>query len=68
MASVQDIIQRAEAEGRDPEDEIRQVVSRTVLESVATGFDMTTTHGDDRRVNRVDGTPSKRPKTGDGPE
>jgi len=66
MSSVQDIIQRAEAEGRDPEEEIRQIVSQTVLEGVVTGFDLTT-NGDDRRGPATDGvnrTPSKRPKTG----
>ncbi|KAL1662697.1 ankyrin repeat-containing domain protein [Schizophyllum commune] len=41
MASVQDIMARAEAEGREPdEDELRAAVSRTVLEGVVQGFDM----------------------------
>ncbi|RDB25523.1 hypothetical protein Hypma_006508 [Hypsizygus marmoreus] len=71
MASVQDIMQRAEAEGRDPDEELRQVVSRTVLEGVVTGFQMTT-DDDDRRgaggdgSKGVNGTPAKRPKTDDG--
>ncbi|KAL1747147.1 hypothetical protein HDZ31DRAFT_32642 [Schizophyllum fasciatum] len=41
MASVQEIMERAEAEGREPdEDELRAVVSRTVLQGVAQGFSM----------------------------
>jgi hypothetical protein len=70
MASVESIIQRAEAEGRDPEEEIRQVVSRTVLQGVVTGFDMTTHDSDDRRglaTDGVDGTPAKRSRADDGP-
>lgn len=46
MASVEDIMQRAEAEGWDPEDELRRVVGRTVLEGVASGFQMTTEEED----------------------
>lgn len=70
MASVQDIMQRAETEGRDPDAELREVVSRTVLEGVVTGFQMTT-DDDDRRgpsadIKGVNGTPAKRPKTDDG--
>jgi hypothetical protein len=68
MASVEGIIQRAEAEGRDPEEEIRQVVSRTVLQGVATGFDMSTIDSDRRgpETDSVDGTPAKRPRPDDG--
>jgi len=40
MASVHEIMQRAEAEGRDPDNELRQLVERTVLEGVVTGFEM----------------------------
>ncbi|CAA7267157.1 unnamed protein product [Cyclocybe aegerita] len=40
MASVQEIMQRAEAEGRDPDEELRELVSRTVLEGVVTGYGM----------------------------
>ncbi|KAJ7650327.1 ankyrin repeat-containing domain protein [Roridomyces roridus] len=40
MASVEEIMQRAEAEGRDPDEELRAVVSRTVLEGVVTGYAM----------------------------
>jgi hypothetical protein len=71
MESVENIIQHAEAEGRDPEDEIRQVVSRTVLQGVVTGFDMATNVEDDRDrrgsgSDGVNGTPAKRPRP-DGP-
>jgi hypothetical protein len=58
MDSVQRIIQRAEAEGRDPEEELRSVVSRTVLEGILTGYEMTAT-GD---VPHND-TPAKRSRT-----
>ncbi|KAF9468128.1 hypothetical protein BDZ94DRAFT_1247255 [Collybia nuda] len=67
MASVQGIMERAEAEGRDPEDELRQVVSRTVLEGVVSGFEMTTNTEEEQRGPAND-SPSKRPKTDDGPE
>lgn len=66
MASVEGIVQRAEAEGRDPEEEIRQVVSRTVLQGVVTGFDMSTIDSD-RRDSEADSTPAKRPRPDDGP-
>jgi len=70
MASVQDIIRRAEAEGHDPEEEIRQAVSRTVLQGVVTGFDMTTTQtdSDERRPSAIDATPAKRPRPEYGPD
>jgi len=61
MTSVQEIMERAEAEGRDPEDDIRQLVSRTVLEGVATGFEMSVDDNESRRGGDVaDNTPSKR--------
>ena len=31
MDSVQEIMERAEADGRDPDEELRDVISRTVL-------------------------------------
>lgn len=40
MIAVQDVMVRAEAEGRDPDPELRQLVSRTVLEGVVTGYGM----------------------------
>ncbi|KAF8199578.1 hypothetical protein BJ912DRAFT_1054896 [Pholiota molesta] len=65
MQSVQDIMQRAEAEGRDPEEELRQAVSRTVLQGVATGFDMSIDNDEPRggRSDAQDDTPAKRPRS-----
>jgi len=66
MSSVRDIIERAEAGGRDPEEELRQVVSRTVLEGVVTGYTMSTEESSGPRNGSHDDTPSKRSRT-DGP-
>ncbi|KDR76328.1 hypothetical protein GALMADRAFT_247717 [Galerina marginata CBS 339.88] len=66
MTSVQDIMQRAEAEGRDPEEELRQAVSRTVLEGVITGFEMSTDDENVRGDASPGGTSSKRPRTDKG--
>ncbi|KAF8625565.1 hypothetical protein AX15_005328 [Amanita polypyramis BW_CC] len=41
LDSVQGIMQRAEAEGEDLDEELRQAISRTVLDGVATGYGMT---------------------------
>jgi uncharacterized protein len=60
MSSVQEIMERAQAEGRDPEEELRQVVSRTVFEGVLTGFEMSTDS------SSKDDPPSKKPRTDDG--
>ncbi|ETW83083.1 hypothetical protein HETIRDRAFT_247006, partial [Heterobasidion irregulare TC 32-1] len=46
LQSVQDIMGRAEAEGRDPDEELRQVVGRTVLEGVVAGYGMSETAAD----------------------
>ena len=59
MSSVQEIMERAEAEGRDPEEELHQAVSRTVFEGVLTGFEMST----DPYSQDKDDSPSKRPRT-----
>jgi uncharacterized protein len=40
IQGVQDIMQRAEAEGKDPNAELRALVSRTVIQGVATGYEM----------------------------
>lgn len=45
IQSVSDIMQRAEAEGTNPDDELRAAVSRTVLEGVLTGYDLSTQDG-----------------------
>ncbi|KAJ7707763.1 ankyrin repeat-containing domain protein [Mycena rosella] len=62
MSSVEDIMQRAEAEGRDPEEELRQIVSRTVLEGVVTGYAMSEAVEDERGAE-INDTPTKKPKT-----
>ncbi|KAJ7158801.1 ankyrin repeat-containing domain protein [Mycena filopes] len=62
MTSVEDIMQRAEAEGRDPEEELRQVVSRTVLEGVVTGYAMSEPV-EDERGGEINDTPTKKPRT-----
>ncbi|KAF8149848.1 ankyrin [Crassisporium funariophilum] len=70
MTSVQEIMERAEAEGRDPDEELRQAVSRTVLQGVVTGFDMTTDidEGQSRGGDSThDDIPSKRSRMDDGP-
>lgn len=65
MHSVNDIMERAEAEGRDPDEELRQIVGRTVLEGVMAGYEMTAdseaTHASEA------GSPNgvKRPRTDD---
>jgi hypothetical protein len=67
MSDVQEIMERSEREGTDPNEELRAAVSRTVIEGVVTGFDLgeaanAARRGDDGR----DGT--KRPRTGGGPD
>ena len=64
MQSVHDIMERAEAEGRDPDPELRAVVGGTVLEGIVTGYEMGN-NGDD---HRGDGTKvSKRSRIDEGP-
>ncbi|KAG2076703.1 hypothetical protein BDR04DRAFT_1003113 [Suillus decipiens] len=60
MQSVHDIMQRSEADGRDPDEELRQVVGRTVLEGVMAGYEMTT-DGDAADYNSHNAV--KRPRT-----
>ncbi|KAH7884508.1 ankyrin repeat-containing domain protein [Phlebopus sp. FC_14] len=56
MASVHDIMQRAEAEGTNPDEELRAAVSRTVLEGVLTGYEMSAqdegSHPDEQTAKR----------------
>ncbi|KAG1870599.1 ankyrin repeat-containing domain protein [Suillus subalutaceus] len=63
MQSVHDIMQRSEADGRDPDEELRQVVGRTVLEGVIAGYEMTT--DSDAAHNSEANSPNgvKRPRT-----
>jgi len=56
-------MERAQAEGRDPEEELRQVVSRTVFEGVLTGFEMST----DTSPKDDESPSKKRPRRDDGP-
>ena len=70
MQSVQEIMQRAEAEGRDPDNELRQLVGETVLAGIATGYSMSVESSERRDVdddlreqNGLHG--AKRPKTDD---
>ncbi|KAF8557422.1 ankyrin [Imleria badia] len=59
IQSVSDIMQRAEAQGTDPDEELRAAVSRTVLEGVLTGYELSTQDGTD--TNPQDQL-SKRPR------
>jgi hypothetical protein len=59
MADVQDILTRAEAEGRDPDEELRRAVSQHVFQGVATGFEMATEEDAPRRDDNSD-APVKR--------
>jgi hypothetical protein len=70
MQSVQDIMRRAEAEGRDPDAELREVVGRTVLEGVLTGYEMTTDgngNASDAQDARENANSAKRSRTDRGP-
>ena len=72
MDSVQVIMERAQAEGRDPDAELREVVSRAVMQGMVTGYDMGNNAqdaehrgGEDKpEQNGVNG--SKRSRTDDG--
>ncbi|KIP05027.1 hypothetical protein PHLGIDRAFT_129141 [Phlebiopsis gigantea 11061_1 CR5-6] len=71
MDSVQVIMERAEAEGRDPDAELREVVSRAVMQGMVTGYDMGNStqdaerRGGDDEPDGVNG--SKRSRTDNGP-
>ncbi|OAX41180.1 ankyrin [Rhizopogon vinicolor AM-OR11-026] len=63
MHSVNNIMERAETEGRDLDEELRQVVGRTVLEGVIAGYEMT---ADSETTHHSEGGSSngiKRPRT-----
>lgn len=68
MQSVQDIMMRAEADGHDPEAELRQVVERTVLEGVMTGYDLSSAATDRREREDRELNGAKRSRTDDGPD
>ncbi|KAG5638896.1 hypothetical protein H0H81_008955 [Sphagnurus paluster] len=63
LADVEDIMARAAAEGRDPDPELRAAVSRTVLEGVVQGFQMTEDADDDERRRVEADSPAKRART-----
>ena len=66
LQSVQSIIQRAEAEGREvPEEELRQIVGRAVIEGVITGYGMgvDTASGQAGNERPDGGDAAKRPRT-----
>ncbi|KAH0832942.1 hypothetical protein J3R83DRAFT_11912 [Lanmaoa asiatica] len=60
IQSASDIMQRAEAEGTDPDEELRAAVSRTVLEGVFTGYELSTQDGTD--TPNLEGQHPKRPR------
>jgi uncharacterized protein len=67
MESVAEIMERAEREGRDPEEELAELVKRTVLQSLGAGAQLsndqaTTSHRDDEGN---DDTSAKRQKRED---
>lgn len=53
-------MQRAEAEGTNPDEELRAAVSRTVLEGVLTGYEWSTQERDD--ADSLEDQNSKRPR------
>ncbi|KAI9000586.1 ankyrin [Trametes punicea] len=61
LQSVQDAMQRAEAEGREASDEeLRQIVGRAVIGGLVTGYGMSTEGGEGREEREGD---AKRPRT-----
>ena len=64
-------MERAQAEGRDPDAELREVVGRAVMQGMVTGYDMSNTtqeaerRGGEDEQNGANG--SKRSRTDDGP-
>jgi hypothetical protein len=60
-------MERSEREGTDPDEELRAVVSRTVIEGLVTGFDLSEAANTPRRED--DGHEgAKRHRTGGGPD
>ncbi len=63
LESVQDVIQRAQAEGSDvPEEELRQIVGRAVIEGVITGYGMGTEVAGETGPEQRNGDDAKRPR------
>jgi hypothetical protein len=73
MQSAQEIMQRAEVGGRDPEEDLRQVVGRTVLEGMIAGYgigiesrDEDRHEEDDRRnTDGLNGAKRRKPDKGE---
>ncbi|KAI6116885.1 hypothetical protein EV401DRAFT_2058038 [Pisolithus croceorrhizus] len=59
MQSVQDIMRWAETDDTDPDEELRQAVSRAVLEGVLAGYEMSNQQGQSEQ----DSESFKRPRT-----
>ena len=67
ISSVQEIMERSEREGTNPDEELRAAVSRTVIGGVVTGFDLSEAANAARREDDGhDG--AKRPRTDGGPD
>jgi hypothetical protein len=67
LSTVQGIMERSERDGTDPDEELRVAVSRTVLEGVAAGVDLSDAANTTRQEdNRRDGV--KRPRIDKGPD
>ena len=63
LLSVQDVIRRAQAEGREvPEEELRQIVGRAVIEGVITGYGMGADAAGHDGPEERDGDDAKRPR------
>lgn len=60
-------MQRAEAEGRDPDEELRQAVGRTVLAGMLTGYGMGADADAGSADVREERDDVKRSRTDDGP-
>lgn len=64
LQSVQDVMQRAEAEGREAsEEELRQIVGRAVIEGVITGYGMGAEASQQDTPEQRNGDDAKRPRT-----
>ncbi|KDQ14280.1 hypothetical protein BOTBODRAFT_187931 [Botryobasidium botryosum FD-172 SS1] len=64
LANVQDIMQRAEQEGRDPDDELRGVVGRALVEGMTIGreWDTQVNSASDGVASENDGSVGKKPR------
>jgi hypothetical protein len=61
MDTVHNIMERAERDGTDPDEELRTAVSRAVLDGVATGYEMSEANDETRREESPNS--AKRPRT-----